>query len=149
MKKFVINLKRRPDRKEHFIKTNTILTDYTFVDAVDGAEDLSRYKTRPGWIDPFQNRDIIPTEVACFLSHREMWIKCVELDEPIYVIEDDAIINVDRWDEPFYEHTIKYWDFLVGIVVFLSISFVETPPSVSIPNDKGVTSNNNTSLTSP
>ena len=112
MKKFVINLKRRPDRKEHFIKTNTILTDYTFVDAVDGAEDLSRYKTRPGWIDPFQNRDIIPTEVACFLSHREMWIKCVELDEPIYVIEDDAIINVDRWDEPFYEHTIKYWDFL-------------------------------------
>ena len=37
----------------------------------------------------------------------------------------------------------------MGIVVFLSISFVETPPSVSIPNDKGVTSNSKTSFTSP
>src|SRR5690606_30873197 len=40
-------------------------------------------------------------------------------------------------------------DFDVGIVVFLSINLVATPPSVSIPNDNGVTSNNSTSLTSP
>lgn len=112
MKKFVINLKRRPDRKKHFIETNTTLTDYSFVEAVDGEDNLSSYKTRPGWIDPFQKRDIIATEIACFLSHRNMWQKCVELDEPIYVIEDDAIINVERWDEEFYDHTIKYWDLL-------------------------------------
>ena len=43
----------------------------------------------------------------------------------------------------------KTWLFFVGIVVFFSINFVETPPRVSIPNDKGVTSNNKTSLTSP
>ena len=35
------------------------------------------------------------------------------------------------------------------MVVFLSISFVNTPPSVSIPSDNGVTSNNKTSFTSP
>ena len=35
------------------------------------------------------------------------------------------------------------------MVVFDSINLVITPPIVSIPNDKGVTSNNNTSLTSP
>ena len=40
-------------------------------------------------------------------------------------------------------------DFLVGIVVFLSISFVATPPNVSIPNDSGVTSSNSKSFTSP
>lgn len=40
-------------------------------------------------------------------------------------------------------------DFFVGIVVFASISFVKTPPIVSIPSDKGITSNNNTSFTSP
>lgn len=113
MKKFVINLKSRPERKQHFIDKNPTLEDYTFVEAVDGlTQDLSEYKTRPGWIDPFQNRGIVPTEVACFLSHRKMWQKCVELDEPIYVIEDDAIINVDRWDEPFYDYTIGYWDLL-------------------------------------
>ncbi len=38
---------------------------------------------------------------------------------------------------------------LVGMVVFFGISFVITPPKVSIPKDKGVTSSNNTSLTSP
>ena len=37
----------------------------------------------------------------------------------------------------------------MGIVVFDSINFVITPPIVSIPKDKGVTSNNNTSFTSP
>ena len=35
------------------------------------------------------------------------------------------------------------------MVVFFSISFVVTAPSVSIPNESGVTSNNKTSLTSP
>ena len=113
LKKFVINLEHRTDRKQHFIDKNPTLEDYTFVEAVDGLnQDLSWYKTRPGWIDPFQSRGIIPTEVACFLSHRNMWQKCVELDEPILVIEDDAIINKDEWDEPFYEYTIGYWDML-------------------------------------
>ena len=32
------------------------------------------------------------------------------------------------------------------MVVFLAINTVITPPAVSIPKDKGVTSNNNTSL---
>ena len=41
------------------------------------------------------------------------------------------------------------WVFLLGIVVFLSINLVLTPPRVSIPSVKGVTSNNKTSLTSP
>ena len=40
-------------------------------------------------------------------------------------------------------------DFLVGIVVFASISFVNTDPIVSIPRESGVTSNSNTSFTSP
>ena len=40
-------------------------------------------------------------------------------------------------------------DFLVGIVVLRSISRVNTPPSVSMPSDSGVTSSSSTSLTSP
>jgi hypothetical protein len=35
------------------------------------------------------------------------------------------------------------------MVVFLGIILVITPPKVSIPKDKGVTSNNNKSVTSP
>ena len=41
------------------------------------------------------------------------------------------------------------WLLLVGIVVFLSIRTVLTPPNVSIPKDNGVTSSNTISLTSP
>ena len=37
---------------------------------------------------------------------------------------------------------MKTWDFLVGIVVFLGIKTVITPPAVSIPNERGVTSIN-------
>ena len=40
-------------------------------------------------------------------------------------------------------------DFFVGIIVFLGVIFVVTPPKVSTPRDNGVTSNNKMSLTSP
>ena len=43
----------------------------------------------------------------------------------------------------------KVWDFFVGIVVFLSINLVKTPPKVSIPRERGVTSKSKTSFTSP
>ena len=36
-----------------------------------------------------------------------------------------------------------------GMVVFLSMSFVNTPPKVSIPRESGVTSSKSTSFTSP
>ena len=41
------------------------------------------------------------------------------------------------------------WLFEVGIVVLRSMSFVITPPNVSMPSESGVTSSNSTSLTSP
>jgi len=41
----------------------------------------------------------------------------------------------------------KICDREVGIVVLRSISFVKTPPSVSMPRDSGVTSSRRTSLT--
>lgn len=41
------------------------------------------------------------------------------------------------------------WVFLMGMVVFLSIILLKTPPMVSIPRDKGATSTNTISLISP
>jgi len=42
---------------------------------------------------------------------------------------------------------VKTYDFFVGMVEFLGIKTVITPPAVSIPKDKGATSSNNKSLT--
>jgi hypothetical protein len=38
---------------------------------------------------------------------------------------------------------VKSYDFFVGIVVFLGISTVITPPAVSIPNERGAISKSN------
>ena len=43
----------------------------------------------------------------------------------------------------------KVWLFLVGMVVLRSIRRVNTPPSVSMPSESGVTSSSSTSFTSP
>ncbi len=43
----------------------------------------------------------------------------------------------------------KTWDLLVGIVVLRSMILVKTSPRVSIPSDRGVTSNNRRLSTSP
>ena len=53
MKKLVINLERRTDRKEYFLKNNS-LEDVEFITAIDGqTENLSMYPTRKDWVDPF------------------------------------------------------------------------------------------------
>ena len=54
-------------------------------------------------------------------------------------------INTAGWLSWYVE---KVCDFLVGMTVFLEISFVITPPTVSMPCDSGVTSNNRRSWTS-
>ena len=45
--------------------------------------------------------------------------------------------STEVWPSAAVENT---WDFLAGILVFLSIILVETPPRVSMPRDRGVTS---------
>ena len=111
MIKLVINLERRTDRKEYFTENNK-LSEVKFITAVDGeSEDLSMYPTREGWVDPFLNRPITKAEVACFLSHRKAWQYCLDKQESVIVMEDDAIIN-DTWDEEYYEYLSNYWDFV-------------------------------------
>lgn len=41
------------------------------------------------------------SEVACFLSHILLWSKCVELDEPIVILEHDAIMVNSYTVHPF------------------------------------------------
>jgi GR25 family glycosyltransferase involved in LPS biosynthesis len=44
-------------------------------------------------IKRFLTRDILdnPGHQGCFLSHFELWMKCVKLDEPIIILEHDAV----------------------------------------------------------
>ena len=44
---------------------------------------------------------------------------------------------------------VKIWLFFTGMVVLRSMSLVITPPMVSMPRDRGVTSSSSRSFTSP
>ncbi len=55
-------------------------------------------------------------------------------------------ISTETWPSAAVEKTSV---FRVGMVVFRSMSTVDTPPRVSMPRESGVTSSSNRSLTSP
>lgn len=47
-----------------------------------------------GVIDsPLRDVELTPGEQGCFYSHYRMWEKCVELDEPIIIWEDDIVLT--------------------------------------------------------
>lgn len=117
MKKYVISLPRRQDRKDLFIDQNTNLTDWEWYEAVDG-EQLDRGILKqngmaldPTWRDPFNNRKMTKGEVGCFLSHRKLWHECYSRQEPIMILEDDAII-LDTFDEQYYESLTEQYDLI-------------------------------------
>jgi len=58
----------------------------------------------------------------------------------------NTLTSTEVWLSAAVENTS---DFLVGIVVLRGIRVVITPPKVSIPRDRGVTSRSSMSLTSP
>ena len=110
MKKLVISLTRRPDRKAEWQKNN--LLDWEYIEAVDGdAELFKNIRARKDWLDPFKNRPLLQNEVACFLSHIKAWKRCRELNKPVIVMEDDAIVG-HNWKEEAYEEYIKEYDFI-------------------------------------
>lgn len=110
MKKVVISLLRRPDRKSAFQRNN--LQDFEYLQAVDGEQEVFRHvKAQCNWVDPFKNRVLQQNEVACHLSHRKAWERCIELNKPIIVMEDDAVIN-EHWNEDKFAELIDKHEFV-------------------------------------
>jgi len=99
MKTLVINLPKRKDRLTEFKLLNDDYISYELFEAVDGHEINYDYLLSQGfdiqhdWIDPLLKTKLTKGEVGCFLSHWRIWEECVRLDEPILVLEDDAIIT--------------------------------------------------------
>ena len=113
MKKLVISLLKRTDRKRNFQKNN--LEDYVWVDAIDGSQQIFRdCRSAPGWKNPYNGRPLLQNEVACFLSHAKAWKIAAQSKQPVIIMEDDAVVNDYIWDEEFYEEVIRsdYCDFL-------------------------------------
>ncbi|KAG1973575.1 inactive glycosyltransferase 25 family [Pimephales promelas] len=95
---FLINLKRRSDRRERMLNTMAVLgIEATLVDAVDGKSlNTSQLQALgiemiPEYKDPYSGRVLTRGEIGCFLSHHFTWIQVVERGlRHVLVLEDDV-----------------------------------------------------------
>ena len=86
---FVISLKHS-NRRIEFDKLNKNIINYKYFDAIDGntikidsdiiKENTLRYSKG---------------QIGCAMSHLSMWEKCIELNKPIIIMEDDAFVSND------------------------------------------------------
>ncbi|KAM4021454.1 procollagen galactosyltransferase 2 isoform 2-T2 [Anomaloglossus baeobatrachus] len=107
---FMINLKRRQDRRVRMLRSlyELQIQAKTF-DAVDGkALNESQIKTLnidvlPGYQDPYSGRTLTRGEIGCFLSHYYVWKQVVDRGlEKTLVIEDDV-----RFEYQFRSKLVK------------------------------------------
>ena len=94
---FLINLVRRPERRERMQAVLKLLRlEYELFEAVDGKQINESYlgelqvKMLPGWRDPWGSRSITYGEIGCFLSHYFIWERALRDNmSRVIVLEDD------------------------------------------------------------
>nr|XP_060613147.1 probable inactive glycosyltransferase 25 family member 3 [Anolis sagrei ordinatus] len=110
---FLINLVRRPDRRQRMLDALLELEiEPLVVNAVDGSalnsSDIKKLGVDllPGYYDPFSGRTLTKGEVGCFLSHHHIWKEIVEQGlERSIVLEDDV-----RFEAYFKERLWRLMD---------------------------------------
>ncbi|MUK77076.1 glycosyltransferase [Aliivibrio fischeri] len=116
MKVFVVSLKRSVDRRERIQKhLDALNISFEFFDAIDGSVKNFQYSDhgRPVTTKKRKGYSLKTSEIACFASHYAMWQKCVSLNEPIVIMEDnvDPIANAKQIIELSFEH-IQTYDYI-------------------------------------
>lgn len=94
MKIFVISLDDQTQRRAAIGgQLRPLGLDFEFFDAVRGSDDPSQhFSSTSAWQYRLNTRrDPLPNEVGCYASHLSMWKKCVALNEPIVIMEDDFV----------------------------------------------------------
>ncbi|MCE0493747.1 glycosyltransferase family 25 protein [Vibrio salinus] len=95
MKLFIINLDRAVERRNRVKEQLSGLNvDYEFFSAVDGFKGLpEELKSKPDdkYRIKFRGRPLTPGEKGVYASHYLLWKKCIELNEPIAIFEDDFL----------------------------------------------------------
>ncbi|XP_052593146.1 procollagen galactosyltransferase 2 isoform X3 [Peromyscus californicus insignis] len=110
---FMINLKRRKDRRDRMLRTlYEQEIEVKIVEAVDGkALNTSQLKAwniemLPGYRDPYSSRPLTRGEIGCFLSHFSVWKEVIDRAlEKTLVIEDDV-----RFEHQFKKKLMKLMD---------------------------------------
>lgn len=78
---------------------------YEYWDAYDGIEkEIIKPHHHNTVMDLVKvtNHYLTRGEVACVLSHMSLWVKCIQLDQPIVILEHDAIMVKPYHIHPLY-----------------------------------------------
>lgn len=81
---------------------------YEVWDAFDGTDGVNikvpEHSRESSWLTWIKQMDhhLSVTEVACFMSHLSLWVKCIEQDRPLVVLEHDAIMVEKFLQHPIY-----------------------------------------------
>jgi len=113
---YVINLERRPERLSKMLENlKKCKIPIRRFDAVDGSQFEDDYLRE---FAPTSHRPLSKGQVACFLSHRACWLKCLEQDGSVFwIMEDDARIkyiyarHLDKWLQEI-EDSDPDWDII-------------------------------------
>lgn len=107
---YMINLERRPDRRERMVNAFDILgIDAKLVPAVDGKNLTPAYldsipiKQLPGFADPYSGRAMTMGEIGCFLSHYYIWEEMIQKGyQRVLLFEDDIRF------EPYFRKKLAF-----------------------------------------
>lgn len=105
MKIFVISLASSVDRRKNIISQMAEqFLSFEFLDAINGQTEQhpilnaycnKRRVSRKGY-------SLKPGELGCFASHYLLWEKCLILNEPIVILEDDVLLKKALSETLFY-----------------------------------------------
>lgn len=93
---FVINIEKSIDRAKHIQEQFEALDlNFHLFAAVDGrAEDHYLFKKYNNQMRlRIKGKALEKSQLGCYASHFLLWEKCVSLNHPIMILEDDALIN--------------------------------------------------------
>lgn len=86
---FVISLKKSLNRRKEFDRLNKNI-NYEYFDAIDGETCIFGKE-----IVNSNSLGYSKQAIGCAISHLSLWNKCIELDKPIIIMEDDAFVSYD------------------------------------------------------
>ncbi|MGR8933327.1 MAG: glycosyltransferase family 25 protein [Gammaproteobacteria bacterium] len=126
MKIFYINLDRRSDRNERFMRYNAHIADFVRCSAVEGNNlilpDLVERKLIEPGFDSYG-----PGALGCMLSHKSLWDEAQRSGKALTIAEDDAVFHkafVDK-SKTLLRSLPKNWDIVLWGWNFDSILHVQ------------------------
>jgi GR25 family glycosyltransferase involved in LPS biosynthesis len=128
--KFLITLDRQIQRNQEFAINNPDLTNLHTFESYDG----SQADFLDDWAKPkvAENLNWSPGAIGCGLAHMKLWEKCIELETPILILENDAklVTNLDNHLERVAKKLPDDWDVIYFGSNWDAFTFVDLFPEV-------------------